>query len=237
MKANNQKSNQNLVSVGVLAVSVALCALIAVKVAGFLENSASAERLMDGCVVLSSPDSNDAKELFSKSKEMAEEIKKKNLFFKPKKERNPVKKVTAIFGDSAFVNGKWYKVGDKVGDANIVEIQPTYVKIEWKGKEKIYSPFDVKVEERKKEKPRPKKVKVEKKKVEPKPVEKEVVKATDEDDPLAWLGVKLSASMRAKFLKMWNTLTDEQKEQTKERWNNMSDEEKEEAIKQWDEHL
>jgi len=237
MRANKLKNKKDLVSIGALALSVVLCALIVVKVAGFLESSASAEQMMNGCVVLSSPDSNDAAAHFAKSKETAEEIKQKNLFSPPKKERNPVKKVTAIFGDSAFVNGKWYKVGDKVGDANIVEIHPAYVKIEWKGKEKIYSPFDVKVEERKKEKPRPKKVKVEKKKVEAKPEEKKVVEAPDEDDPLAWLGVKLSASMRAKFLEKWNTLTDEQKEQAKEQWSQMSDEQKEQAVKAWDEHL
>jgi hypothetical protein len=223
---------------GAIAVAFVLCALTVVKVTGFLESSASAERMMDGCSVLSSPDSNDAKETFSRLKETAEEIKQKNLFSPPKRERNPVKKVTAIFADSAFVNGKWYKVGDKVGDANIVEIHPTYVKIEWKGKVKIYSPFDVKVEERKKEKPRPKKKpKPAKKKAEPKPVEKKVVEAPAGDDPLAWLGVKLSASLRAKLLEKWNEATDEQKEQFKERWSNMSDEEKQEMVEQWKEHL
>jgi len=238
MKSDRLKNRKDLISMGALAFSGVLCVVIALKVAGFFVASASAERLIDGCVVLSSPDSNDAAKYLAESKATAEEIKKKNLFSPPKKERFPVKKVTAIFGNSAFINGKWYKAGDKVGDANVVTIAATYVKVEWKGKEKVFSPFDVRAPEPKKEKPRPKKVEVEQKKQEkPEPVVAEANEPVAEDDPLAWLGVKLSASVRAKFLEKWNTMTDEQKEQAKEQWSKMSDEQKQEAVKQWDEHL
>jgi len=38
-------------------------------------------------------------------------------------------------------NGKWYKVGDKIGDAKIVAIEAAQVRIEWEGKEKIFAPI------------------------------------------------------------------------------------------------
>ena len=68
-------------------------------------------------------------------------------------------------------------------------------------------------------------------------VEENVEVAVEQEDPLAWLGVKLSAKLRAKLLEKWNSLTDEQKEQFKEHWNNMSDEEKQQALEAWEKHL
>ncbi len=38
--------------------------------------------------------------------------------------------LSAIINDSAFINGKWYKVGDSVNDYNITEISNTEVKLE-----------------------------------------------------------------------------------------------------------
>ena len=67
-----------------------------------------------------------------------------------------------------------------------------------------------------------------------KPPEAKVVKAEAparrEDDPLAWLGVKLSPKMRALLLEKWNNASPEEKEKGKEEWNKMSDEQKQQAV-------
>ena len=46
-----------------------------------------------------------------------------------------------ILGHEALINGKWYKVGDSVGEAKIVAIEPTKVRIAWNGQEKEFSPI------------------------------------------------------------------------------------------------
>ena len=46
-----------------------------------------------------------------------------------------------ILGREALIGDKWYKVGDSVGDAKIVAIEPTKVKVVWDGQEKEFSPI------------------------------------------------------------------------------------------------
>jgi hypothetical protein len=50
------------------------------------------------------------------------------------------------------------------------------------------------------------------------------------DDPLAWMGVKLSPKAREKFLKMWESMPDDQKEKAKEKWSSMPDDQKQQAV-------
>jgi hypothetical protein len=72
---------------------------------------------------------------------VAEALKKKNLFVPPPPEQNPVREVLGILGDEALINDKWYKAGDSVGDAKILAIEPTKVRVSWKGQEKEFSPL------------------------------------------------------------------------------------------------
>jgi hypothetical protein len=44
-------------------------------------------------------------------------------------------------GNEALINDKWYKAGDKIGDARIVAVEPTQVKIEWDGSTKYFAPL------------------------------------------------------------------------------------------------
>jgi hypothetical protein len=172
---------------------------------------------------------------FVESKAIADELKKKNLFVPPKPKKHPVSQVAGILGDEVLINGKWYKVGDKVGDAKIVAIEPTLVKIEWEGKEKVFAPISAASA------PQPKKVvekvavkeKVEQKKIAPpvqKPAEERVTAAPAEQDPLAWMGVELSPKVRKMLLQHWNNASDEDKKKAKEGWNKMPDEQKRQAI-------
>jgi len=237
MKLNSLKEKQGLISTSLLCVSGVLGVLIIVRLGSFYVASAKMEKLVEETVVQSKGDPNIAKEYLAKFKEVADELKKKNMFAPPPPKPGwPVSRVEGILGDTAFINGEWRKVGDEIGGAKVLEIGPTYVKIVWEGKEKIFYPFDVgtvpepEKKEKRVEKPKPKK------KVEEKPKEEKVATAS-EDDPLAWMGVKLSPKVRAKLLEMWNQASDEEKERMKEEWNNMSDEQKEEGLKQMEEHL
>jgi len=55
-------------------------------------------------------------------------------------------KCTAILGQEALIEGRWYKIGDTVKGSKIVEIQPASVKIAWQDQEHILVPFNVPVQ-------------------------------------------------------------------------------------------
>jgi len=139
---NHTKDKKEIVSVGLLGVSAVMVVLIVIKVTGFLAAPARAEKSVRRADALSKPDANDMEKCLAKSRAIADELKKNNLFAPPPPKQHPVKQVSGILGDEALINGKWYKAGDKVGDANIVAIEPTQVKIAWNGTEKVFLPIE-----------------------------------------------------------------------------------------------
>jgi hypothetical protein len=144
LKKNHSKNNKDIVSVGLFGISAFMGVLILIKVTGFFAAPARAENSVKRAVELSKPDPNDMEKYFAESKTIANDLKKNNLFAPPIPKRHPVNQVLGILGDEALINGKWYKAGDKVGDAKIVAIEPTQVIIEWDGNEKTFIPFDAK---------------------------------------------------------------------------------------------
>jgi hypothetical protein len=128
---------------GLLAVAVLLGALAFLRIAGFLTTSSEARAM----AAKMDPNGENAKSPVDMTKVLAsakagvEELKKKNLFVLTPPRQNPVGEVVGILGDEALINGKWCKVGESVGDAKIVAISPTKVKIAWDGKETEFSPI------------------------------------------------------------------------------------------------
>jgi len=143
MRADYLKDKRQLISRLLLLVSVILGVLILFKVTGFFTVSARAERLVANAVAQSKADPNDAEKHFAKSREIADELKKRNLFVPPAPKQDSIKKVSAVLGDEVLVNGKWYKVGDRIGDANVVAIEATFVRFELDGKEIVKYPMDL----------------------------------------------------------------------------------------------
>jgi len=141
MKLENLKERTDLISFVLAGMSVLLAVLILAKVAGYFTSSARARKLIADAVARSESDPTESEKYFAKSKETAEEFKKGTLFVPPPaKPKQPIKEVQ-IVGDSVLINGKWYKVGDKVGDAEILAIGPTYIRFTWQDKEFTVSPF------------------------------------------------------------------------------------------------
>ncbi len=144
MKLDYLREKKELVSVVLLGVSAVLAVLILVKVRDFFTAPARAESLIKTAIERNNTDPKDMDEYFAKYKALANELKKNNLFVPPAPKQHPVKEVWGIFGDEVIIRDKLYKVGDKVGEAKIVAIEPTQVTIEWDGKKKTFVPFDAK---------------------------------------------------------------------------------------------
>jgi len=236
------KNRNELISKALLAVSAVLCFCILIKVTFFFVTKVKAGILVNRAFAQDKTDANDLDKYFAKSKTLADEVKKKNMFAPPPPKKHPASQVSGILGSEVLINGKWYKVGDKVGDAKILAIEPTQVKIEWDGKEKYFAPIvaaSVPPDNKETKKP----IAGEKKKRRPRRKgrrgrrrrpQSEAVNAPTENDSLAWLGVKLSPEMREKFLERWNQLSDDEKEQAKDQWSDMSEDQKQQAVDAWD---
>ena len=125
-----------------LVVSALLGIMVLVKVRGFFAATARAEALVNEAVANGKSDPNEMEKHMAKYKAAADELKKTNLFAPPPPKQHPVKGVSGILGGEVLINDKWYKVGDSVGDAKIVAIEPTQVRIEWDGNEKVFLPID-----------------------------------------------------------------------------------------------
>jgi len=144
IKNNHTKDKKEIISVSLLGVSAFMAVFIVFKLIGFLAAPARAENFVKRAVAFSKPDDEEVKKNIAKSKEITDQLKKNNLFAPPPPKQHPVNKdqVIGILGDEAFINGNWYKTGDNIGDAKIVAIETTQVRIEWDGSEKIFIPFD-----------------------------------------------------------------------------------------------
>lgn len=234
-KASNNKNRTDPAPVALIAAAVLLGALASAKVMAFFTGRDRAQDVVERALAQDRYDPNDLKPHLEKAKEMADALKKSNLFIKQPPKQHPVKQVDGILGREALISGKWYKVGDKIGDARILAIKPTEVTVEWEGKEKAFAPL---MAEGAKPSPpgRPEGRPGRGERPElPRPgprAERPQVKmvAPAEDDALAWMGVDLPASVKEKLLEHWNKMSDEEKQEAKEKWNNMSEEQKQQAI-------
>ena len=142
MNLDTLKEKKELVSSALLVVSLLSAVLILVKVTGFFVTSARAGSAVRDAIQHSKPDAKNLDAQLDKSKELADALKKDNLFSPPAPKTNPITAVNAIMGDEALINGKWYKAGANVGDAKILAVNPTLVETEWDGKKTLFSPID-----------------------------------------------------------------------------------------------
>jgi hypothetical protein len=198
-----------------VAATVLLGALTFLKVTGFLTAS-SEVRMM---AVKMDPNTEnagtpaDVGKLLASGKASAEELKKKNLFVKTPPRQHPVREVLGILGDEALINGKWCKVGESVGDAKIVAIDPTKVKVAWDGQEKEFSPIGSGGGGQPPERPGPSRP------GRPGPAGKTPVvvnNARGGAAPVEASGRRLSTEERDKMRSQWQTLSPEERQQARQ---------------------
>ena len=147
MKLDYIKQKQELVSITLLGASALIIVLTIYQVIDFFAVSARAENVVKTALENIDTEAHDVEQYFTKDRNLAESLTKNNLFSPPTQNENPVKEVRAIFGDQVLINNgdKWYKEGQMIQDAKIVAIEPSYVLIEWDGKQSTFRPIDASV--------------------------------------------------------------------------------------------
>jgi hypothetical protein len=139
MKIESLKNKTEPLSRILFAVAVLLGALVFLKI-GFFVSSSNA-MMMAAQTDPNQAGATDLKKVLAATRASAEQIKKNNLFMPGSAKQYPVNEVIGILGQEALIGDKWYKVGDSVGEAKIVAIEPTKVKLVWNGQEKEFSPI------------------------------------------------------------------------------------------------
>ena len=192
MKSGFIKDKNKLVSTVLLGISAVLAVCILIKITAFLVTSVRTGMLVKKAVAQSKLGPGEVEKYFAKPKELAKQIKKKSFFALPPK---PEPMVSGILGDEALMNGRWYKVGDKAGDVEILAIEPTQVKIKWQGSEKFLAPIATASPPVSRI---PKQVRVKKEE----PVKKQILEKKPEEKQTAPLPIKVDReSMIRKFRK------------------------------------
>lgn len=122
-----------------LALALLLGALTFLKIGSFV--SSSKATILAPQRDLSQMGGSDLRKLLAETQASAEAIKKTNLFVPMRAKQFPVNSVQGILGQEALIGDRWYHVGDRVGEAHILAIEPTKVRIAWEGQEREFSPI------------------------------------------------------------------------------------------------
>ena len=240
MKLSKQQIKTEYLSLILLLVLFVFSGLTAGKLVGYAMNSGSSQSGIEANSRTNESTEANLKKYQEQNKELAKALKDKNLFYAPPAKPKPPTSCQAIFGDEAYIDGKWVKVGATLkAGAKLIAIEATYVVIEHEGKETKLAPIAVAETSR----PGPTSAKPSSTKG-PK-IPSTGIKAVDKKgkgitakttsgggEDFSWLGVELSPELQSKLERMWAMMPDEMKEQAKQRWMSMSDEEKDEALKE-----
>jgi hypothetical protein len=139
------KKEQKLFSVALLGFSILLAVVLLWRIQNFLKVSMWARVVVNSAVQQIDIPTPDTTKYLSPDKEIVAALIQDNIFILQATPVSPISEVRAIFGDSALINGKWYKTGDSIGQARIVAIEPSQARIEWNGTTKTYSPVEASI--------------------------------------------------------------------------------------------
>jgi hypothetical protein len=141
MGIRDSVATRRSVSTWLFAFSLLLTALIFLRVVTFVGTTTEMRLLTRRITASIQPTASPIQEKAVDSRALVAGPKKRNLFTPPPSREHPVKDVAGILGNEVFIGGRWYRCHDKIGEATIVYIGPTEVRIEWDGNEKTFAPI------------------------------------------------------------------------------------------------
>lgn len=142
MKTDFMKTRVVYVARTLLILTAVLGYVMVRKVNAFVSDADSIPERIEKAISQGSDDGGKLKELKAPYTEAANRLKKKSLFSPPvSKKKNPVSIIDAVLGNEALIKGKFYKAGDKIGDAQIISVSAKSVMILWNDKEISIHPF------------------------------------------------------------------------------------------------
>jgi hypothetical protein len=141
------KRQKELISVVVFGLSILLMVVMLWRIQNFLKVSLWARVVVNNAVQQIDDPTPDTAQYLSMDKALATTLNQNNVFIPQAVPVNPISEVRAIFGDSALINGNWYKAGASVGEAKILSIDTTKVLAEFNGEIKTFLPVEAAIQQ------------------------------------------------------------------------------------------
>jgi hypothetical protein len=134
------KTNQRYFTMATAAVAIMLTMATISKAAVSMVRIRKIAPAIESAKTQAVIDEEASKKHLAKFKETAEKLKKENMYTPPQAKPKPPS-CTGIIGSRAIINGKGYKVGEKVGGAELLSIGTKDVTVMWDGKETVLPVF------------------------------------------------------------------------------------------------
>jgi hypothetical protein len=138
----SKKRKNEFLSLVLLVSAVMLLGLASGKLVGYALEAGVAVNTKAGLETGTANEGEALTLVQAQNKKVTDGLKQKNLFFPPPQKPSPPSSCQAIFGDEAYIEDKWVKVGDTLrAGAEVKKIEATYVEIEHEGKRKKLAPI------------------------------------------------------------------------------------------------
>ena len=141
MNLKNEKDRKSFCSVLLLALALVLLGGAAQQLVKLFGADSKDLGLTKKVLAQIKPDAEKTQKYLQDYKKAATELTAQNMFVPPPDVTEPTADCTAIFGDEAFIDNRWVKIGDRVGDAEIVALGPTSVTLLWQNREIMRAPY------------------------------------------------------------------------------------------------
>ena len=146
------KEKSELVSLVLLGGSVLLIVVAFAKVSKYFMLSAEAKTVITKAIEQNKQQENNVQKSFDEATNLAANLKRNNLFAPQILEQaetvrptNPIREIRGIWDNMAWINDRWYSVGDTIQGARIVAIENQYVTIDFNGRQQNYSTLDASI--------------------------------------------------------------------------------------------
>lgn len=214
---------------------IVFAGLLCTKMIGFIVASAETDQMFEQNVASISADMQEI-EPDDNSQRIAQELIENNMFMITEEKSCPIKDVNAIMGKEVLIHGQWYKVGEEVGDAIILEIGASYAKVKWRDTEKIIGlsneiPKIIFRQPGRGTAPRVNQVL----RIQVPDSSQQTTAATqNQQDSLAWMGMQLTAEQRQKVETVWSRVPEQLRSVMQQQWANMPEAERTRSLQQLD---
>ncbi len=127
MNLPNTKDQKKVFSLVFIVFAVLLAGLTSAELFSFAGLSSTDSEISPEVLAQLTPDDEKVQEYLSQYQAKAEDLIGKNSFVPPPSGPEAPGDCTAIFGDEARIGDRWVSVGDRIGEAKVIEIGPTRV--------------------------------------------------------------------------------------------------------------
>lgn len=230
---DSEKFNKNKIFWVLFGCLILFAGLLCAKMVGFLVTTAATDRFEQNITTKNGEPQEFVIE--DDSQRIAQELIENNMFMPNEQKECPIKDINGVMGNEVSIQGQWYKVGDSIGDAIILDIGASYAKIRWHNTEKILElsnevPVSLPRQQGIRTMPRVNQVV----RIQVPAAATQTPAAQNQPDSLAWMGVQLTTDQRQKVETLWSSMPEQMRSVMQQEWSNMPEAERTRNLQELD---